>query len=234
MVLKLEKNCPTSITTTSGTFTFYEQNVPKCEAEQICQSKGHILAPITNMEDRKAIEKIGGQECGIFREFVQGYHVGLDIKTCGNKFTKVFSNGVKYNKTLHDKLYYFYPIKKFDCLTALYPPGYGADEQIVVVAKYNNCKDYSRRFICLDPAKPDNNSTVTEEALHLKRSKRSEKFSEGSVLSGRQTMYFMSEVFGFCFLAIACCFLLVANRKLRKRNNFLEMKTEIFTNECKH
>jgi len=234
MVLKIEKNCPTAITTKSGTFTFYEQNLLSCQAEQFCQNKGHILAPITNREDRRAIEKIGGQNCGIFRESVQGYHVGLEIKACGNKLTKVFSNGVKYDETLHDKLYDFYPTKEFDCFTALYPPGFGADEKIVIVAKYNNCKGVARRFICLDPAKPDNNSTVTEEAHHLKRSKRSENFIEDGILSGRQSAYFMSEVFAFCFLVTACCFLFVANRKLKKRVNLLEIKNKSFTSECKH
>jgi len=234
MNLQMEKNCPTSITTNSGTFTFYEQRVEKCEAEHICKSKGQILAPITNLQDRVAIGKLSSQKCGIFIDrYVSAYHIGLEIKKCGNKVTKVFSNGVTYNKTLHDKFYHFYPAKGYDhCLTALYVPNGEVKAPISVIGKYNKCKDYHERFICFNPAKPDNISTVTEEAHHLKRSKRSVKFSRNNDLLDQQNFYFVSQIFGVCFLATVCCFLLVTIRKLKKRNNFLEMKTKLDTNEC--
>ena len=234
MKLQMEKNCPTSITTNSGTYTFYDQRVEKCEAEEICQSKGQILAPITNMEDRKAIEKLGSQRCGIFLDhYASSYHIGLEIKKCGNKVTKVFSNGVAYNKTLHDSFYHFYPAKGYEhCLTALWMPYQGVEAPIYVIGKFNKCKDYHERFICLDPAKPDNISTVTEEARHQRRSKRSVMFSRENELLGQQNFYFMSQIFGVCLLATVCCSLLVANRKLKKRNNFLEMKTKLDTNGC--
>ena len=228
MGLEMEKNCPTSITTRSGTFNFYEEKAEKCEAEQICQSKGQILAPITNMEDRKAIEKIGGQECGIFRMFLWTYHIGLEIKKCGNKVTKVFSNGVAYNKTLHDRFYHFYPAKGYDhCLTALWSPKHGPDAHIAVVGKFKKCKDYVRRFICLDPA----NSTVNEDTLHLKRSKRSERLSTDIVSSGQENFYSVSQTLGFCFFACLCCFLVVVNKKQKERIKFLEIKTQWLTSE---
>jgi len=226
MVLEIEKSCPTSITTSSGTFNFYEEKAEKCQAEEICKSKGQILAPITNMEDRRAIEKIGSQECGIFRMFLETYHIGLEIKKCGNKVTKIFSNGVAYNKTLHDRFYHFYPAKGYDhCLTALWSPKHGPEARIAVVGKFKKCKDYVRRFVCLDPA----NSTVNEDALHLKRSKRSEKLSTDNVSLGQENFYTMSQMFGLCFFACLCCFLFVVNKAQKERIKFLEMKTQSLT-----
>jgi len=231
MTLSMEKKCPTSITTKSGTFTFYEQKVLKCQAEQICRSKGQLLAPITNMEDRKAIQKLADQNCGIFREQIQAYHIGLENKVCGNEVTRVFSNGVKYNKTLHDEMYFILPRKGINCLATLWPPDQGVKGAIVVVGNFDNCKENPRRFICFDPIKANNNSTVTEEAPKLKRSERSEALSREISLTDLQSLHSLSQVFAFCILATICCFMFVLNRKLKNRNNLLDIKNESLTSD---
>ena len=231
MTLQLEKNCPTSVTTKSGTFSFHTEEVPSCKAKKICASLGRILAPITNIEDRNAIHSITDQKCGIFkgRRF-DTYHVGLDNIVCDNEIHRVFTNGVEYNDTLHGELYHIFP-RKSNCLASLYSTGDPVDESKVFVIRMPDvCEDYRRRFICLDQAKDDDSTEVPHE---LKRSKRSEITASGVGLKNQQNLFFLSGSFFVCLLAMGCCFLMVAVGKLLNKIKNLNEKNLILSTENK-
>ena len=230
MSLQLEKNCPTSITTKSGTFTFHTEQVPSCKAKKICASLGRILAPITNVEDRDAIQNITNQRCGMFRNRgINLYHVGLDNIVCDNEVDRVFTNGVEYNKTLHDKLYYFYPRDGSNCLASLWATGQPVGSgNVFVIGMPDTCEDYKKPYICLDQAKDDNS---TEVAVNLKRSRRSEITLSENDSTNQRSLFLAWQLFFVCFLAIVCCFLFVAVRKLKVKIKNLNKKVSILTTE---
>ena len=185
---------------------------------------GRILALITNMVDKQAIQNITEQRCGIFSDLgIYTYHVGLDNIVCDNKVHRVFTNGVEYNKTLHDKMYYFYPRLGMNCLASLW-----ATSKVYVISQPDNCKDYKRRFICLDQA---TNGDSTEVAVKLKRSKRSEIALSENGSNSQQSLFMMMHLFFVCFVTIGSCFLLVANRTLRGKCKILNKKVSILTTE---
>ena len=212
MTVQVENSCPTSVTTKSGTFSFHTEEVPSCKAKKICASMGRILAPITNEEDRNAIHSITSQKCGIFKgRRYDAYHVGLDNIVCDNETHRVFTNGVEYNETLHGEFYYIFSRKKkkSNCLASLWATGSPVERsQVSVIRMPDTCEDYRRRFICLDPAKA---GSSTAEHLKLESFKISEVASSG--VKNQHSLYFVSGLLFVCFLG--CCFLMVANRKLK-------------------
>ena len=234
MTVQLEKSCPTSITTKSGTFSFHTEEVPSCKAKKICASLGRILAPITNAEDRNAIHGITSQKCGIFKgRLFDTYHVGLDNIVCDNETHRVFTNGVEYNETLHGEFYYIYPRnkKKSNCLASLYATGDPADKsKVFVISMPDTCEDYRKRFICLEQAKYNDSNLVPHE---LKKSKRSELTASGAGLKNQQNLFFLSGLFFVCLLAIGCCVLMVAVSKLKVKNKSLNERNLILETENK-
>ena len=61
--------CKTEVTTKSGRFTFYNEQVRGCQAKLKCLERGEILAPITNKEDLDAITGIMNWDCDFYRFF---------------------------------------------------------------------------------------------------------------------------------------------------------------------
>ena len=99
--------CGTSVTTPTGTFTYFRKQVTACQAKIECAQRGQILAPITNARDRDAlrsIAKIEDPSCK-FHLGVHQYHIGLEVTKCRNRLPRLFSNNVVWNKTLHGGLY---------------------------------------------------------------------------------------------------------------------------------
>ena len=144
------------VTTKSGTFTFHDQLVRRCKAKKICESKGEILAPVENKEDSHALFEVTMQECGMFLD-VPEFHTGLDITLCGNKEERVFTDGVKWNQTIHGSLYEeILPIP--DLANARTPLYGGTLKDIVYITPDNYCGPLISNFICLKPAKPTGES----------------------------------------------------------------------------
>ena len=98
-------HCSNKVTTSSGTFTAYNDKMSRCEAKKFCQNKGHILAPITNQEDKDAVIKMLYPGCPQHRGPMYHYHIGLDVSYCGKSQDRVFTNGVKYNDKIHGRFY---------------------------------------------------------------------------------------------------------------------------------
>ena len=59
--------CKTSVTTTTGTFTFHNDGVPRCKAKLLCAQKGEILAPFTNQADVDAVYGLQNWDCDFYR-----------------------------------------------------------------------------------------------------------------------------------------------------------------------
>ena len=138
--------CSNTTTTSSGTFTVYQKEMTKCEAKQFCRDKGHILAPITTMEDRDAVHKMLDWNCVEHQgSFV--YHLGLDITPCGKKQDRVFSNGLQFDEKVHGKLYKDFTTPDSKCPLA-YLRWY-ADEPFVI-GHEPQCHPQTLKFLCLD------------------------------------------------------------------------------------
>ena len=138
--------CGTTVTTPTGTFTYYKKRVLSCEAKVECAKRGQILAPITNSRDRDAlrsIAKIEDSSCKFHWGFQQ-YHIGLDVKKCGDKIIRLFTNNVVYNKTLHGDLYRWVGNKSEDVNIASYTPYF---KKLFVIEDWG----FKKRFICLKP-----------------------------------------------------------------------------------
>ena len=199
--------CGTSVTTPTGTFTYYKKMVTPCQAKIECAKRGQILAPITNARDRDAlrsIAKIEDPKCKFHLGFRQ-YHIGLDIKKCGNRIHRLFANNVVYNKTVHGDLYRWVGNKSEDTNRASYTPYF---KKLFVVEDYN--MDDKRRFICL---KPNTNSSTAEPIIR-------EKFVHNPISN------VISAFAGFV-VAFVGVMLMVSSKMNRKSKEVMKLKSEI-------
>ena len=218
MALQVDKTCPTSVTTKTGTFTFHAQKVTSCQAEKFCRGLGQILAPITNVEDHEALQKVADQRCGIFEkpnDQITSYHVGLNNVFCGNEVYRVFPNGVAWNETLHGKMYWITK-DKGTCFSTLYTPLGGIEGSISVLARRKDCSDWKFRFICLHPASKECNCAVNNVDSGANEHVKSE-----AVFAVNRNVNILWQVVGFCVLALIC-FLLFVIRTLKNKCKFLK------------
>ena len=226
MVVQVDKKCANSVTTKTGTFTFYTQKVTSCQAEKFCRGLGHILAPITNMEDKRALHKVADQRCGIFStpdDWSESYHVGLSNKFCGNEVYRVFSNGAAWNETLHRKMYWITGMKN-SCYSTLWTPVNGITSRMSVLARRKDCSDWNLRFVCLDPA--EKKSDCAANKVGANESVKSEAVVSGNVNS------ILWQLVGFCVLA-SICLLLFVIRMLRSQNKCLKINVDVLKEEIK-
>ena len=138
--------CSKKVTTSSGTFTAYNDEMSHCRAKSYCEKKGQILAPVTNQKDADALVEMLDHSCpqhGGTKE----YHIGLDINNCGTTEKRVFTNGVKYDKAVHEPLYFDYsksdvdcPLAYLDCISP-FP---------LIIGNVPECYPQKMRVICLD------------------------------------------------------------------------------------
>ena len=228
------KKCPTSVTTKSGTFTFHDQEVPRCKAEKICRSLGQILAPITNMDDKKALQKLADQKCGMFKIRSAVYHLGINYDKCGNEAHISFTNGDQWNKTLHESLYGFSK-KTSNCMTTIWMPMMGLETKFYGYGRKalqpSGCMEYAHKFICLQPAQAaeKKNNCSSEPVAELRRARRS--FAEISSSGGELSVASPLQMAAFCVLALFCCFLFVVNKSLKRKVSFLKKNNDSLTFE---
>ena len=210
-------SCSYSFTTPTGTFTIYNENLSKCQAEQKCKKMGQILAPITNKRDAKRLRRHfdknheAGPECPISSGYPDEYHIGLEITDTDQK---VFSNGVKWNDKKHSKLYD--DLRKDDylevnenCTIALYFPFF-EDKPLLYRHESKDCDPMRAKYICLKPAdKASAKSLVHEDNSNL----------YGNAAVSNVTLF-------AAFMALCCAFFAVGykrqNEKLKKE--FGELK----------
>ena len=239
MPIKVDKmtmeftKCPTSVTTKSGTFTFHDQKVPRCEAEKICRSLGQVLAPITNWEDKKALQKIADQKCGMFKQRGHLYHLGINYDKCGDSEAHIsFTNGVQWNQTLHESLYRFSKESISNCMTTFWMPVLSMDTKFVVYGRQgldpSGCQEYPHKFICLQPAQVAEKKSSSESVAKLRRAERSL-----AGISGSEEMSAASplQMAAFCVLALFCCFLFVVIKSLKRENHLLKKNNDSLSSE---
>ena len=215
--------CGTSITTPTGTFTYYKKEVLACEAKVECAKRGQILAPITNAYDRDAlrsIAKLQDRSCKFHLGFRQ-YHIGLDIKKCGDKIIRLFTNNVVYNKTLHGDLYRWLGNKSEDVNIATYTPYY---EKLFVIED----RGFKERFICL---KPNTTNISTETFVENNRSINSSSYlinSTAEPIFGRDFGYNLrSNVLFVCFAVAFGGVMLIVSSKMKSNNKeMMKLKNE--------
>ena len=145
-------NCVKQVTTPSGVFTFFEEEVLKCDARKRCAEKGQILAPILSTEDAQALLRATVESSCEFHSHLDPYHIGLDIlKTkCGKKEEKIFTNGVVFDEAIHGKVYRELDRHWLDCRHAGFYGLGNPPENPLVITTYD-C-DEKLRYICLKPA----------------------------------------------------------------------------------
>ena len=84
----MPKSC-NQVTTSTGVFTFHDEQVFKGEAKLKCQQKGEILAPVTNQKDMVALrDAFDPVNCPLHRSTAT-YHMGLDLYSYKDELVKV-------------------------------------------------------------------------------------------------------------------------------------------------
>ena len=149
--------CKTSVTTPTGEFTYFRDEVTYHQAKVECAMKKQILAPVTNQRDYDALLSITGSKdapCGFYQQGIK-YHIGLDINIDPHGVeTRLFTNHKVWNDTEHGTLYVekgFKPSEKKNMNSAVIIPYMKEelDKVMYVVKDYGGKK---RRFICLKPS----------------------------------------------------------------------------------
>ena len=145
--------CKTQVTTSSGTFTFHDQAVKRCEAKKMCSGAGEILAPVENKEDLSALLQLTEQKCGMFADR-PSFFTGLDIAVCEEDEDKVFTDGAKWDPKIHGPLYRWDKYAQYaDVRYALLTDA----EKVKIIGDFS-CGDMKANFVCLKPAKPTGES----------------------------------------------------------------------------
>ena len=137
-------SCTKSITTSSGTFSYSDTTMTRCEAKKYCRDEGKILAPITTQEDKDAVMKLLDYKCSKFHM----YHIGLDVHHCGSQQERVFTNGITYDSKTHGKLYDDLGEPKDKCPETFLM--YFSSNPLKISANDPNCWPSHYRALCLD------------------------------------------------------------------------------------
>ena len=194
-------SCIKSITTSSGTFSFSEKEMTRCEAKKYCRDKGQILAPIMTQEDKDAVLEMLDPNCvDYFSETF--YHIGLDVYPCGDKQYRVFTNGVEYKKDVHGHIYDDFSNVDDKCPFAYVD---STDENPVTIGAKPNCYPQKQRALCLDQSTASASEITQNEADHYK-------------VSSTQAVVAIG---GFFFVVVGCLFVIV---KLYKSKNYWKNK----------
>ena len=203
----LKMSCPKSVTTSSGTFSFSEKQMTRCEAKKYCRERGQILAPITTQEDKDAVLTMFNDKC--FNHYSESfYHIGLDVFPCGDTQERVFTNGVKYDAIIHGHLYADYGKPDHKC-----PQSYLKSLSLIrtpfIIGTKPNCFPQKHRALCLDQ------STATASAVTKKKTENFE-VSPTKVLVGTGGIFIV--FIGSILLVVK---LYKSKEKLRKENILL-------------
>ena len=191
-----KKNCGNTLTTSRGTYTFYNDRIYKSEAAKLCKNNGGIIAPLNIQEEFDAVHKFTYEcqpWCGVYY-----YHVGLDLV---RNETRFYSDCTEWDWEKHDKLYNSY-IGKGPCWIAHYRPF----NKIQTIFDNKYCSKAPSRTICFNAAGENLNKT---EALIQEKS-----------AEGLNHFYYLSAIFALALLAIGLAIALV---KLTNKNKKQQM-----------
>ena len=188
------KNCGNTLTTSLGTYTFYNEKVIKSEAAKVCKKHGGIIAPLNTQEEFDAVHKFA-YKCQPWCSH-SVYHTGLYLV---RNETRFYSDCTKWDWKKHDKLYDSY-IEDGPCWDAAYRPY----DKIQTIHQSRFCSDRIHRTICFNAVDKE----VKSEELRL--TKHAEGFDR----------YFT--VTAFLALATLTVGLAVALFKAKKKNKEYE------------
>ena len=185
-----KKNCGNTLTTSRGTYTFYNNFIVKSEAAKLCKRHGGVIAPLNIKEEFDAVHKFAYQ-CQPWCSY-HFYHVGLDLV---RNETRYYSDCTEWDWEKHDKLYDS-RIGKGPCWDAVYVPS----DKIQKIYADEYCSNFAYRTICFNAAAEK--STNSDSLVRTDRS--------GSLVSSR--------VFGsyFAFALLAFGLLMALLRSTRK------------------
>ena len=159
-------SCLKNITTSSGTFSFSEIQMTRCEAKTYCRDRGQILAPIMTQEDKDAVLKMLDPNC--LKHYSESfYHIGLDVQPCGDTQERIFTNGIAYSAEAHGHLYDDLSIATDKC-----PQAYltSTDIEPLTIGIKPNCYPQKHRALCLDQSTAKASPITQKEADSFKLS----------------------------------------------------------------
>ena len=204
-------SCPKSVTTSSGTFSYSERQMTRCEAKKYCRERGQILAPITTQEDKDAVLTMFNEKC--FNHYTESfYHIGLDVFPCGDTQERVFTNGVKYDANIHGHLYADYGKPDHKC-----PQSYleSLNWNPFTIGTKPNCYPQTHRALCLDQSTATASGITQKEADHYKVS----------------TTQAVVAIGGFFFVVVGSLFVIVklykSKEKFRQENELLRNSSRL-------
>lgn len=147
----------TKVSTSTGLFTFHDEDVYKCKAKQVCAGKGEVLAPLTKQEDREELRaalNLDDDEC--FQYFLmQGFHFGVDVELCDGEKVGYTTTGERVENL--DDFEWLTPfdysfVETFFIPVAVFDDDYG--DALVANGRYEK-PNVKGKFICLKPATRD-------------------------------------------------------------------------------
>ena len=190
--------CNTTVTTPTGVFTYFDEEVTYCQAKLNCLKIGQILAPITSLNDVDALHSVIDKynpECK-FHYGAFHYHIGLDISRCDGKQYRMFTNNVVWNETEHGQLYLWRRNSKTKDTS--YARFFSHSRNLFVIS--DPTKKRRARYICL---KPNSTNSAVAEPLFEKDVANHQRFN---------AVY----VCGAVLVALVVVMLLMKVRKLKK------------------
>ena len=209
--------CSESLKTKSGTFTFYDEKLTKCEAELKCMKMGQLLAPVSNKRDAKKILKFFENNIDITCSISpwDAYWIGLDTTFNGTMREKVFSNGIKWNDKKHSKIYNkVYKNEDGNCPVAYVLPMIDEDPFVYGDESLKCDIRMKRKYFCLKPA-----GEATAESINQDSTKNAV-----TLLSG----FLAATVFMFVAVVIVAVRLHSKNRRLVEENiNLKKIQADI-------
>ena len=165
------------VKTSTGVFTFHEEEVKKCKAKRICAEKGEVLAPLTKHRDRKRIQKalkFDDDECF---EFWLGkrFHIGIDYDVCADEeFYPITTTGEKISSKLEKNFQFVSLIpnnKVIDTSFVPVSPFYNDMRDNMSMVAFGNYVPSSEKysFACLKPteAKTTSESLVSDSSFPM-------------------------------------------------------------------
>ena len=175
-------NCGNSVTTSRGTYTFYDGRKTKHEATQLCEKNGGILAPLNTKEEFDAVHKFAF-ECTKWTGY-SPYHIGLYVI---DKETRLFTDCEKWDSEKHDKLYSS-SLDNGPFFDTYYNPA----DKIMSIGSGRNAHGNSLKTICFKAAKQPVPSAVMQ-------SENTSPFTSTSVVAVGIALVGMVAVLGVAF-----------------------------------
>ena len=150
------------VKTSTGVFTFHEEEVIKYKAKQICEEKGEVLAPLTKHRDRKRIRKalkFDDEECN---EFWLGkrFHIGIEFEVCDDgKLYPSTTTGEKVSSDLEKNFQFVVLNPNYKVIDTSFVPVspfyYDMRYNMSMIAWGNYVHNNPKfSFACLKPAEP--------------------------------------------------------------------------------